>query len=75
MRMVKSMEVTRKMAGYIMLVVGIILIILHVLALDGSRWQGLPTFLGIGIIFLIFGLLTVLTCMLGKEKECEVEAP
>ena len=69
------MEMTRKMAGYIMLVVGIVFIILHIIALDGSRWQGLPTFLGIGFIFILFGLLTVITCMLGKDKECEVESP
>ncbi len=75
MRKANGMEMTRKMAGYIMLVVGIVLIILHILALDGSRWQGLPTFLGIGFIFLIFGLLTVLNCILSKDKECEVEAP
>ncbi len=69
------MEMTRKMAGYIMLVVGIVFIILHIIALDGSQWQGLPTFLGLGFIFLLLGLLTVITCMLGKDKECEVESP
>ncbi len=75
MRKVNSMQITRKMAGYIMLVVGIVLIVLHIIALDGSRWQGFPTFLGIGFIFLLFGILTVITCMLSKDKECEVEVP
>ena len=68
------MQITRKMAGYIMLVVGIVFIIMHVIALDGSRWQGLPTFLGIGFVFLILGILTVINCMMG-DKECEVENP
>ena len=69
------MEIIRKLAGYIMLVVGIVLICLHVIALDGSRWQGFPTFLGIGFIFLLFGILTVVTCMFSKDNECEGEAP
>ena len=68
------MQITRKMAGYIMLVVGIIFMIMHVIALDGSTYQGLPTFLGIGFVFLIFGILTVITCLMG-DKECEVENP
>lgn len=75
MRKVNAMEMTRKMAGYLMLVVGIVLISLHVIALDGSRWQGFPTFLGIGFVFLLFGILTVLNCMLSKDNECDVEAP
>jgi hypothetical protein len=68
------MRMTRKMAGYIMLVVGILFIAMHVLALDGSTYQGLPTFLGIGFVFLILGILTVINCMMG-DKECEVENP
>jgi hypothetical protein len=68
------MQITRKIAGYLLLIVGALLILLHVLAVEGSDIGGLPTFLGMGIIFLIFGALTTLTCMMG-EKECDIEAP
>ena len=62
------------MAGYVLIAVGVLFILLHVLASDGSDLRGLPTFLGMGVIFLLFGILTTLACMLG-ERECEVEAP
>ena len=42
------MNLTRKTAGYILLIVG--------------------------VLFLMFGLLTTITCMMGEE-ECEGEAP
>lgn len=68
------MKLTRKIAGYILLIVGALFISMHFLAVDGSDVGGLPTFLGMGVIFLIFGILTTITCMMGEE-ECEVEAP
>ena len=68
------MKITRKIAGYILIVVGVLFVLMHVIAVDGSDLGGLPTFLGMGVIFLMFGILTTITCMMG-EKECEVEAP
>ena len=68
------MRITRKIAGYILIVVGVLFVLMHVLAVEGSDLGGLPTFLGMGVIFLMFGILTTITCMMG-EKECEVEAP
>ncbi|MCK5414236.1 MAG: hypothetical protein KAJ35_02520 [Thermoplasmata archaeon] len=68
------MKLTRKIAGYILLIVGALFISMHFLAVDGSDVGGLPTFLGMGVIFLIFGILTTITCMMGEE-ECEGEAP
>jgi hypothetical protein len=41
---------------------------------EGGDMGGVPTFLGMGVIFLIFGALTTVTCMIG-EKECDIEAP
>jgi hypothetical protein len=68
------MKMTRKVAGYILIVVGVLFIIMHALAVEGSDLGGLPTFLGMGVIFLLFGILTTITCLMG-DKECEVEAP
>ncbi len=68
------MKLTRKLSGYILLIVGILLIAMHFLAVEGSDLGGLPTFLGMGVIFLIFGILTTITCMMGEE-ECEIETP
>jgi len=65
---------TRKVAGYILPIVGILFMAMHFLAVGGSDLGGLPTFLGMGVIFLIFGILTTITCMMGEE-ECEIEAP
>jgi len=68
------MKITRKMAGYILLIVGVLFIAMHFLAVAGSDLGGLPTFLGVGVIFLIFGILTTITCMMGDE-DCDIEAP
>ncbi len=68
------MKITRKVAGYLLIIFGALFVLMHVLAVEGSDLGGLPTFLGMGVIFLMFGILTTITCMMG-EKECEVEAP
>lgn len=68
------MNITRKLAGYLLIAGGLLFILLHVLAVEGSDMGGLPTFLGIGVIFLLFGILTTAVCLMG-EKECDVEAP
>ncbi len=68
------MMITRKVAGYLLVIAGVLFILMHVLAVEGSDIGGLPTFLGMGVIFLLFGILTTITCMMG-DKECEVEAP
>jgi hypothetical protein len=68
------MEITRKVAGYILVVAGLLFILVHVLLVGEGDVSGLPTFLGIGFILLMFGILTSVACMMG-EKECEVEAP
>jgi hypothetical protein len=68
------MKVTRKVAGYLLVAAGLLLMALHFLDVLGGDASGFPTFLGIGVIFLIFGLVTTISCMLG-DKECDVEAP
>ncbi len=68
------MEMTRKVAGYILILAGVLFILMHVLAVEGSDIGGLPTFLGIGVIFLLFGILTTVVCLMGDE-ECDLEAP
>ncbi len=68
------MKITRKIAGYILIVVGVLIVLIHVLAVEGNDLGGLPTFLGMGVIFLMFGILTTITCMMG-DKECEVQVP
>lgn len=68
------MKLTRKVSGYILLVVSILLIAIHFIAKESGDIEGFPTFLGMGVIFLIFGVMTTISCMIGEE-ECEVEAP
>jgi Na+-transporting methylmalonyl-CoA/oxaloacetate decarboxylase gamma subunit len=68
------MNLTRRLAGYILLIAGVGLIALHLVTIDGSDVTGLPTFLGIGVVFLIFGILTTITCAMG-QMECEAVAP
>jgi hypothetical protein len=68
------MNISRKQAGIILLLVGIIFFIMHFLAVQGSDLGGLPTFLGIGFVFIMIGTLTTISCLLG-EPECEGEAP
>jgi len=67
------MKITRKNAGYMLLIVGVLFMAIHFLAVVGNDVSGLPTFLGIGVIFLLFGILTTITCMMG-DKECDMAA-
>jgi hypothetical protein len=69
------MKINRKMAGILMLLVGIIFFLMHALAVTGSDLGGLPTFLGIGFVFVLFGILTIISCTFMGEPECEGEAP
>ena len=68
------MMISRKMAGYILILVGVLSVLVHVLAVSDSDPRGLPTLLGLGVLFLLFGILTTITCLVG-ERECEVPAP
>ena len=67
------MKITRKSAGYSLIIVGVLFMSIHFLAVAGSDIGGLPTFLGIGVIFILFGILTTITCMMGEE-ECDMAA-
>ena len=68
------MRITRKVAGYLLVVAGLLLMMVHFLDVLAGDTSGFPTFLGMGVIFLVFGLITTITCMMG-EKECDVESP
>ena len=58
-----------------MFLVGIIFFLIHALAVVESDLGGLPTFLGIGFVFVLLGTLTLVSCTIMGEPECEGEAP